>query len=202
MLTPDPLFQAGRECVLVRFRPEHADAVSAWYYDFEYRYFFRDYGKFTDPETFKTIDVLLARAGTVLLTILDVQTSQPIGLMTYSFEKRSANVYKFGIMLDATCQRKSTAIEAIIILGDYLFNKRSARKLIVEFSDGDAQIHRICRIGGFTQEALLKEECFMDDRYWDEARYSFFNHQFDELYEGYLESGLTLKDFAAQKQKT
>lgn len=198
-ITQDPWFQPGRECFLTRFRPEHAEAVSNWYYNFEYRYFFRDYGKFSDPEIFKTIDQVLARAGFVLLTILDNQTGDPIGLMTFAVEKKSASVYKFGIMLDSSCQRKTTAIEAIIIMGDYLFNKCSVRKLVVEFSDNDAQIHRICQIGRFTQEALLKEECFMDDRYWDEARYSFFNHQFDDLYDGYLESGLTIREWAAKK---
>lgn len=196
---PDPFFTPGRECLLVRYRPEHADALSAWYYDFEYRYFFRDYGKFSDPEVFKTMDQIMARVGFVLLTILAADSGEPIGLMTYALEKKSASVYKFGIMLDSTCQRKTTAIEAIIILGEYLFNKRSARKLVVEFCDNDAQIHRICRIGQFTQEATLKEECFMDDQYLDEVRYSFFNHQFDDLYDGYLESGMSIREWGAKK---
>lgn len=195
----DPLFKPGQDCYLVRYRPEHAEQTMQWYYDFEYRFFFRDCSRISNPETFKELDKIYQRTGYTLLTIMDAKTDVPIGLMTLALEKTSAGVYKFGIMLDVNNQRKAVAIEAIIIMGDYLFNKRSARKLVVEFCDGDKQIHRICQLGGFTQEALLKEECFMDDKYWDEARYSFFNHQFDLLYADYLDSGLTLREFAVKK---
>lgn len=186
----DEDLRPGKATQLVCFRPEHADFVSAWYYDFQYRFFFRDFGTIADPAAFKTLDARLMRAGLTLLTIIDRATQKPIGVMTFMLEKAAASVYKFGILLDRDCQNRTFAIESIIILGDYLFNRRSARKLVVEFCERDTHIHRISQLGGFKHEATLPGEIFMDGEYLDEARSAFYNDQFDDLYGGYLDSTL------------
>lgn len=185
-------FQVGKFVELVFFDPEkHAQILSEWYYDFNYRFFFRDFGEIADPEKFKKMHLSLLQSGIVLLMIVKKDTQQPLGLMTYNVEKPSAGVYKYGILLDRSVQGKSFAIDAIIILMDFLFNKKSCRKIVVEFCNEDQQIHRICQAGMYAQEALLKEEIFMDGEYKDEARYFIFNSTFDLYYGDYFDRQLT-----------
>jgi RimJ/RimL family protein N-acetyltransferase len=182
----EPIFREGHVVKLVRYGPEHAEKAAEWYYGFEYRFFFRDFTDPLDMEAIKNLHISMGRSGYHLLTILDKVTGAPIGLMTYILEKPNARIFKFGIMLDANCQRKTWAIDAINVLGDYLFNKCFAHKLTVEFADTDKQIHRITAQGGFTHDATLKEELFIDGKYIDEVRYSLHIDKYEELYSNFL----------------
>lgn len=183
-----PEFRDGHFSRLVPFNPDHSEKLATWYYGQDYRFFFRDFTDALTMEALQKLDKSMARSGYRLLTILDKETAEPIGLMTYILEKPNAHIFKFGILLDANCQRKTVAIDAINILADFLFNKCFAHKLSVEFSDEDKQIHRITALGGFDHDATLKEELFMDGRYYDEARYSLHIDMYEALYSTYLDS--------------
>lgn len=180
-------FRPGHVVKLVPYGPEHAEKFSEWYYDYDYRFFFRDFSQALTLEGLKTLGDGMARAGNHLLVITDKALNEPIGVMTYALEKATAKIYKFGIMMASTNQHKTWAIEAIIILADFLFIKNGAHKLVVEFSDKDAHIHRITAKGGFKHEATLPEELFVDGIYYDEARYALYESAYRELYGAYLD---------------
>lgn len=181
-------FRSGCVCRLVPYDKKHAQKFSEWYYDFDYRFFFRDFSEVLEPRHFEIIGDEMARGGNSLLIIEELATGDPIGIMTYRLEKPSAKIYKFGIMLDQNFQRKTYAIEAIILLGDHLFMKKGAHKLVVEFSAEDEQIFRITAKGGFTHDGTFKEELFIDGRYYDEARFSITRQVYLDVYAPYLES--------------
>lgn len=181
------LFRPGHVVKLMPYSPEHAEKFSEWYYDYDYRFFFRDFSQALSLDGLRTIGDAMARVGRHLLVIIDKASGEPIGVMTYALEKASAKIYKFGIMMASPQQHKTWAIEAIIILGDFLFMKSGAHKLVVEFSDKDAHIHRITAKGGFKHEATLKEELFVDGEYYDEARYAIYESTYRELYMTYLD---------------
>lgn len=183
-----PVFRPGKFVRLVPYRAEHAEKLCAWYYDPDYRFFFRDFLQNLDLERFRKLGDDMAHSGVHLITILDAPTGEPIGLMTLLLEKRSARIFKFGIMLEHGYQGRSWAIEAIIILADYVFGKRGGRKYVVEFCTEDAHIRRITEKGGFTHEATFREEIFVDGKYHDEARYALSVEAYRERYSGYLDS--------------
>lgn len=184
-------FRPGHVVELAPYAVAHADKFAAWYYDYEYRFFFRHFSQTFQADDFKTLGDAMEHAGSPLVIILDKALQTPIGAMTYSLEKSSSRIYKFGIMMDRDTQHKTWAIEAIIILADHLFTKRKAHKLAVEFCDQDAHIHRITAKGGFNHDATLKEELFMDGVFMDEARYSLHEDDYRRLYGDYLDSVAT-----------
>lgn len=179
-------FLDGKCVELCFFSEADAEALSSWYYDFNYRFFFREFLSRFEPEDFKKLGANLKCGGVDLITIKDLNTKEKIGLMTFVLEKFSAQVYKFGIMLDVNHQGKTWAIDSIIVLGMYLFRVKKAHKLVVEFCDKDEHIHRITKKGGFTHEATLKEELLVNGIYYDEARYSMGAAVYEKLYGDYL----------------
>ena len=180
-------FRPGHVVKLAPYSSEHAEKFSEWYYDYEYRFFFRDFSQALSLDGLRTLGTKMASTGSHLLVITDKATDEPIGVMTYSLEKSAAKIYKFGIMMASSNQHKTLAIEAIIILGDFLFIRKNCHKLFVEFSDKDTHIHRITAKGGFVLEATLKEEIFVDGEYYDEARYAIYESVYRELYGTYLD---------------
>lgn len=184
----DP-FRSGHVTELEFYTERDVDVLASWYYDQAYRFFFRHFAEVLDRDGLKKLGQHLLAGGTHLMVIREKSTQNPIGLMTFILEKASARVYKFGIMLDESFQRKTYAIDAIVILVDYLCRVKKAHKIVVEFSDQDMQIHRITQKGGFTHEATLKEEIFVDGKYFDEARYSLMDKTFFELYGDFLPEG-------------
>ena len=179
-------FRDGNVVELVHFSEKYAEAVADWYYDMDYRFFFREFDEAMEIEEIKTLGQDMATAGNFLLVILNKETQEPIGLMTYTLEKRSARIYKFGIMLDNNVQNKSWAIDAINVLGDLCFRVKKCHKLVVEFRDCDKHIHRITAQGGFKHEATLPEEIQLDDKYYDEVRYSIYEDTYWDLYKDFL----------------
>lgn len=182
-------FRSGHVTELGFYTEQDADILASWYYDQAYRFFFRHFGEMLEMDGIRQLGRHLLAGGTHLLVIREKSTQNPIGLMTFILEKASAKVYKFGIMLHESFQRKTYAIDAIVILGDYLCRVKKAHKIVVEFSDQDAQIHRITQKGGFTHEATLKDEIFVDGKYFDEARYYLMDETFFELYGEFLPVG-------------
>lgn len=179
-------FRLGHATELSYFSPDDAEVLAGWYYDYSYRFFFRDFGQALELEDLKNLGERLGLSGIRLLVIRDKTTQKPIGLMTFVLEKSSAKIYKFGIMLDDAIQHKTWAIDAIVILSDHIFKTLNAHKLVVEFCDKDAHIHRITAKGGFIHEATLKEEIFVDGVYYDEARYSLARQTYFDLYGDFL----------------
>lgn len=180
-------FRDGKTTRLVPYEEKFAEKFCEWYFDYDYRFFFREFLQNLTEDQFKNLGDLLKRSGVYLVMILDVKTNEPIGAMTYTLEKISAKVYKWGIMLDRFHQHKTWAIDAIIVMCDFLFRCKHAHKTVVEFCDEDEHIHRITQKGGFDHEATLKEEIYIDGKYFDEARYSLSKKQFMQVYVGYLD---------------
>lgn len=181
-----PEFTPGKLTILKHYSEDHVDKLCEWYYDMDYRFFFRDFKDSYTMNDLKKLGEMMEMEGTSLVTILDKEANVPIGLMTYNLEKPSAKIYKFGILMDKNAQHKSYAIDAIIVMCDYVFNKLDGYKFVVEFCDEDKHIHRITKQGGFNHEATLTEELFVDNTRFDEARYSLFASQFNEMYGKYL----------------
>ena len=179
-------FRSGHVTDLKPCQAADADDLFRWYYDRSYRFFFREFQSQLSFEELKDLGDALSYGGITLLVIVDKTTGKNIGLMTFVLEKRCSRVYKFGIMLDEGCQHKTYAIDAIVVLGDFLFRVKNAHKLVVEFCDEDKHIHRITQKGGFKHEATLKEEVCLEGIFFDEARYSLMRETFFELYKDFL----------------
>lgn len=183
------LFTPGKFTELVFYSEKYAEKMSEWYYDFDYRYFFRENIRQRTLEDFKVMRQDLAAGGVGLTVILDKVSREPVGLMTFQCTSNNSHVYRFGIMLEKGRQHKTHAIDAIIVLMDYFTHRCLAHKVFVEICDDDKHIHRICQLGGFTHEATLKEEILMDGKYHDVARYYLMADAFKGYYGNYLSDG-------------
>lgn len=176
----------GHQVRLVPFAPEHGDKVFAWYYDIAYQFFFRDFDRALTLDDCRNFNKLLALSGVECLVVQHIASGEIIGLMTHACLKRKPGVAKLGILLDQTLQHKTLAIEAIIILCDYLYHRLQFNKIIVEVLATDAHVRRITEKGGWTFEATLVKEAVLNGALVDEARYYLLKDQFDKLYGTYL----------------
>lgn len=179
-------FKEGYVVNLTPFSPDHGTKVFAWYYDVAYKLFFREFDAVLSVEDCSKMDVMMARGGVSLNTIIDKESNQPIGLMTYLCLKQKSGVFRVGILLDKKCQHKTYAIEALIILGDRLYNHLGCRKLVVEYMADDTHIRRISEKGGFVYESVLKQEALVDGELKDEVKYYMTKEVYENLYGSYF----------------
>ncbi len=179
-------FKEGYVVNLMPFSPDHGAKLFEWYYDVAYKLFFREFAVVFSLEDCQKLDVIMARSGSTLLTIVDRESNQPIGLMTYCCLKRPSGVFRVGILLDKKCQHKTYAIEALIILGDRLYYHLGCRKLVVEYMAEDTHIRRISEKGGFVFESVLKQEALVDGELKDEVKYYMTKEVYDDLYGNYF----------------
>lgn len=178
----------GTNVQLVPFHPDHAEAIYSWYYDVSYEAFFRDYPNVPlEKNDFHHFGDWIAKSGNGLFVIVHKDDNKPIGLMTYTCLKSKSGIFRFGILLDNEYQRKTYAIEAIILLCFYLFENKGATKLVVEFLERDQHIERITAQGGFHKEGLLLGEALISGEYLNELRYAITKQTVHELYGAYYE---------------
>ncbi|MBI2339954.1 MAG: GNAT family N-acetyltransferase [Deltaproteobacteria bacterium] len=176
----------GHVVRLERFRPEHGKIVFRWFYDPAYRLFFRDFEDPLSLEQCKKFDKVMAGSGVGIFMIIEKSSDKPIGMVTHCCLKKKSGVNRIGIMLDKDFQHKTYAIEALIILLDYLYNRLGFKKIIVEYLASDHHIQRISEKGGWIREAVLKREAVVDGEYVDEVRYYMFKETYEELYGDYF----------------
>lgn len=172
---------------LVPFAPEHAEKVFEWYYDVAYKLFFREFDAPLSLEQCRQFNLIMAKSGVTIFMIIEKETNLAIGMMTHCPLKRKSGVTRFGILLDKNFQHKTYAIEALIILGDFVYNRLGFRKLVIEYLASDTHIRRISEKGGWIFETILKEEALIDGEYVDEVRYHMFKKVYDELYGNYFD---------------
>lgn len=176
----------GYKVKVVPFEPKHGQYIYQWFYDYRYQFFFREFISPLTGEACEHFNDVMATTKTVPLMIENIETGEVMGMMTYQNLKRKAGVVRIGILLDEDCQHKTYCIEALIIIGDFLYNRLDYKKLVIEFLESDKHIHRIATQGGWIKEATLVRESVIDDEYVDEARYYMFKETYEELYGKYF----------------
>lgn len=178
----------GPNLKLVPYSEEYAELMQSWFYDHRYAAYFRDFEEVPlSLADFKNLGRQFEKVGQNLYIIILKEANQPIGLMTNCCLKKKSGVFRFGILLDADHQRKTYAIEAIVIHGHYLYEYRGCQKLCVEILKRDEHIQRITEQGGFIFETVLKAEAKMGDEYLDEVRFYMDRARAYELYSGLFE---------------
>jgi len=179
--------KTGYKVKLIPFKPEHAETVCQWFYAPAYKLFFRDFDTAISPEDFKEFDKIMGRVGVGMLMIVDKDSEDVLGMMTHLCLKKKSGVIRIGILLDKEKQHMTLAIESLIILGDFLYNRLGYKKLVIEYLASDKHIIRIAEQGGWIREAVLIREALVDDDYVDEVKYYMFKEKYDELYGSYFE---------------
>lgn len=177
----------GYTVYLESIGPEHAEKIFEWYYDINYQNFFREFEAPLTIENCKDFGQMMLRSGVEAFMIMDKETGEAMGIMTMCILKKKPGVCRAGLMLDKKFQHKTHTIESLIIIGDYIFNKRGFNKGVVEFLDSDKHIQRITEFGGFIREGLLKDEAIVNDKYVDEVRYAIFKSTYEKLYGSYFD---------------
>jgi len=179
----------GHVVRLLPFDPSHGEAVFSWFYDYEYRLFFREFDDPLSLEQCRDFGKIMMTSGVRVLTIVGKDNpSKPIGLITTMWLKKKSGVSRVGILLDKNCQHKTWCIEALIVVGDLLYRRLGCRKLVVEYMASDEHIRRISEKGGFVFESILKDEALIDGEYHDEVKYYMMRDVYEELYGNYLDS--------------
>ena len=187
-LTPKkiPGLKEGYMVRLVPFESKYGINVFQWFYDPGYKLYFREFENPLTLEDCERFDQIIKQARMNVFVIEEKGTNKVMGLLTYSVIKKQSGVFKFGIMLDAQFQHKTHCIEALIILGDYMFYRLGMQKGVVEYLESDHHIRRISEKGGFLSEGPLLREALVDGEYVDEVRYCILKSTYDELYVNYF----------------
>lgn len=183
----NPGLKEGYMVRLIPFEKKYGMNVLQWFYDPVYKLYFREFENPLSLEDCERFDQIMQQAGMNVFVIEEKGTNEVMGLLTYSIIKRASGVFKFGIMLDTKFQHKTHCIEALIILGDYMFYRLGMQKGVVEYLESDHHIRRISEKGGFISEGPLFREALVDGEYVDEVRYCILKSTYDELYANYFE---------------
>ncbi len=172
---------------LLPFEASHGDTLFSWFYDYDYRLFFREFENPLSLEQCRDFSNIMKSSGVQVLAIVDKNDPQkPVGLVTLMWLKKKSGVIRVGMLLDKNCQHKTWCIEAFIIVGDLIYHHMGCRKMVVEYLASDAHIRRISEKGGFVFESLLKEEALVDGIYQDEVKYYLSKDAYQELYGQYF----------------
>lgn len=149
--------------------------VKKWFYSGDYPEFFRDMLALTE-EQLKVYSYMKDGQGYIIWKGAD-----PIGfIILYQMALVPANV-KLSILIDKNYQGQKYCIEAMIEMGNYIFNRLRMKKLIVEVMESSSRLRNILIEGGFEEECVLKNEAKLEDKWVNVIRYIMFDEQFVEM---------------------
>jgi len=168
----------GTSVQLLPFETKHWSDIARWFYDKDYKEFFRQFTKVLTEEDFQNYPK--AVGGTIFMvhSLLD---NNIIGLVqVIPCFKKNKGAY-IGVIIDKASQKKHLPSEVMLILLDHLFNRDGYNKVVIEILESNEGLKRVLEKTGFYKEGKLLQECFMDGRFRNELRYSMSNYYFNKF---------------------
>lgn len=149
--------------------------VKQWCYSGDYPEFFRDMHALTE-EQLKIYSYMKDGQGFIIW-----KGPEPIGfIILYEMRVVPANI-KLSILIDKKYQERGYCLEAMLEMGNYVFNRLRMDKLIVEVMESNTRIQALLKQGGFEFECLLKNEAKIGEHPENVIRYMMFKDKFNEV---------------------
>lgn len=167
----------GKRVQLLPYDGKYWESVAKWFYDVEYKPFFRHFSKVFNEEELKAFDRMVG-AEVFLIHVPD--NPSPVGLIEVFPSNKKNKACFLGTLVDKEFQRKGIAEESVILLLDYLFNWCGYNKAVIEVLESAAHIRKTVERLGCYKEGKLLQECYMDGKYQNEIRYSMSAFYFNK----------------------
>lgn len=180
------MFLETKHVALVPFDANrHWEALARWFYDEQYRGYFRHHPKaMTEPE-FRAWPQIM---GSDVFVICELQTQVPIGLVQLHPNGKTNRAFFIGILIDKKAQGCGYLGEVFYKMFDYTFNQLGYKKAIVEILESNEQLKSAVTDYGFLFEGKFFGECFFNGEYVNELRYCMMDTYFNKKYKG-VENG-------------
>ncbi len=172
---------SGSHLQLVPYTEKDWEFLAKWFYDEQYRSFFRHIPKALSQQELGQYAKVIG--GDVFLISLPKE-NQVVGLIQLIPDTKTNRAFYVGLLVDEQHQNQRYPTEAITILFDYAFNRLGYRKAIIEVLESDIRLNKTLTATGFLKEGSLVGEAFVDGKFVNEIRYcmlqSYFNKHKDE----------------------
>lgn len=161
------MLKPGPNLILRPYEPNQWEILNRWQYDEAYQEFFRDsLGPMTEEQ--------LRAYGVGKQCFMIFKESNVVGIITIGDVNPITSVAKAGILIDKEYQKSGYFLESLWIAAQYLFKDLRLRKLVLEVMSTNARLRSMVQKIGFEEEAILKDEAYLDGKFFDMARYFIF----------------------------
>ncbi len=184
------MLRIGKKTRLVPFGREHFHRWIEWQMDPSNLEFFRNFNfpvSIDEMEEFYRRSVL-AQFDKKFFVIYSLKEDKPIGLLHLFDLNWQSRKVEIGILIDRAYRSKGHAFDALIVLGDYLFNRLNLNKVYVKVMENNKRLIHFCKKGGFEMEGVLKEDVYQDGSFFNQVYLAFYQRRFRELYSGYFDN--------------
>jgi RimJ/RimL family protein N-acetyltransferase len=148
--------------------------LKGWCYSGDYPEFFRDMLALTEEQ----LAIYAYMKDGQGFMVWQKESNEPVGfIVLYEMRIVSANV-KLSILIDKKHQTQGLALEAMLEMGHYVFERLRLHKLIVEVLESNVRIQSLLTQGGFEKECVLVDEAKLDDKYLNVVRYAMYRDQY------------------------
>lgn len=149
--------------------------LKQWFYSCDYDDFFRDMFVLSN-EQLKIYSYM--KDGQAFI-IWDLET--PIGFIILYEMKAVPRNLKLSILIDKERQGNGHCRDAMLAMGEYVFNRLQYDKIIVEVLPSNVRLANMILKGGFKHEAMLERETRVEGELVDVDRYCIFREEYLKL---------------------
>lgn len=167
----------GNRVQLLPYDGKYWESVAKWFYDVDYKPFFRHFSKVFNEEELKAFDRVL---GSEVFLIHTSDSSVPVGLISITSSIKKNKSCLMGTIIDKSIQKEGIAAEATCLILDYLFNWQGYNKVVVEILESASDIRKTLEKSGWYKEGKLLQECYMDGKFLNELRYSMSSFYYNK----------------------
>lgn len=156
------------------FEPEDGQTIAKWFYDPYYKNYFRHIPRLIPEKEFANYPAIGNGYNYMLR-----ENGKTVGAVQVSYDVKTNKAVHLGLLIDKEYSGKKQSHPIFIGLLDWLFNTGGFRKAIVEVLASHKYIVDVLDNTGWTKEATLQQECFLNGEYVDEFRYCMFADTFN-----------------------
>ncbi len=161
---------------------EDLKTMRDWRNNFEFRKNFREYRELNMEMQNKWFEKFVVGDNNTLMFIIErLGDSKPIGacgLVYINWLVRSADLSFYIGEGNAYIDSKGYADEALNLLVSYAFGQLNMHKLWTELYEFDSKKIEFYEKHKFKKDAVLRDNCFEDGRYWNSYIYSLIQDEF------------------------
>ncbi len=179
------LLKEGKKTKLIPFGREHFHKWIEWHKDPENIEFFRN---FNFPLSADEIEVfytgfVLGHFDKKFFVIHTVKDNKPIGMIHLFDLNWQARKVELGILVEKEHRSKGHAFDALLVMGDYVFNRLNLNKVYIRVLESNKTLVRFCKKGGFKIEGILKEEVYQNGGFHNQLYLALFQSEFKKFYQ-------------------
>jgi len=163
---------------LLPFESKHWTNIAQWFYNLDYKEFFRQFTGMLTEDNFKNYSKLISGEVFMVHSLVDNKVIGMAQLIPCYKKNKAAYI---GILIDKESQGKHLTNEIMLILMDYIFNRQGYNKIIIEILESNNSLKRCLEKTSFFKEGKMLQECFLDGKYQNELRFSMSAYYFNKF---------------------